>query len=141
MKKDLNIILKYTKENNGCLEWTKCYNTDGYPRASFDGYENGKVHRVVWELFNKKSAKGYVIRHTCDNPRCINPNHLLIGTNYDNIQDRQIRDRTYGLKQKDVNTIHTLYESKTYTKRELANMFNVHYNTIRYTLNHRKVGT
>ena len=141
MKKDLNIILQNTVEKNGCLEWTKCYNTDGYPRAVFDNNFNGKVHRVVWELYNKQSANGYVIRHTCDNTRCINPEHLIIGTNIDNVQDRQIRDRTQGLKQKDVNTINALYNSKTYTRKELATMFQVSYNTISYTLKHRKLGT
>ena len=43
MKLDLTKILSYTKETEtGCLEWTRCYNTDGYPRANINGNLNGK---------------------------------------------------------------------------------------------------
>jgi hypothetical protein len=140
MKLDLNTILKYTEQNNTCLEWTRCYNTDGYPRANFNGNYNGKVHRIVWELHNNKSAKGYVIRHTCDNPRCINPKHLVIGTDVQNVQDRQQRNRAQDLKQKDVLLIQQLYKDKIYTVKELQYMFSVSKSTIYYTILHRKVG-
>lgn len=94
MKADLTVLLSHTKQQDDCLLWTKCVNTDGYPRANVEGDVNTKVHRLVWELYNGKSANGFVIRHKCDNPLCINPKHLEIGTQLDNVQDRVLRGRT-----------------------------------------------
>lgn len=93
MKADLNALLSHTTPENECLLWTKCLNTDGYPRANVNGDVNTKVHRLVWELYNGKSAAGLVVRHKCDNPRCINPEHLELGTSADNNRDRDLRGR------------------------------------------------
>lgn len=85
--------LDYTTNINGCLIWTRCLASDGYPRASLNGNTNIKVHR---EVFN--DIYGYypeVVRHTCDNPSCINPEHLVAGTQRDNIKDRGLRKRTH----------------------------------------------
>ena len=84
-------LLSHTKLNNGCMEWTRCYNTDGYPRMG----GNVKVHRLVNSLYTGADIKGLVIRHTCDNIKCINPVHLLPGTQHDNINDMVVRDRYY----------------------------------------------
>ena len=139
MKKDLQTILSYTnKTDTGCLVWTRCFNTDGYPRAVIDGNFNAKVHRIVYELYNKIDISGLVVRHTCDNTKCINPEHLIIGTNLDNIADRVIRDRSQGLKKKDVETIRYLYSEKICTVKQLAAMFDCAEQTIRYSLTRRK---
>jgi predicted XRE-type DNA-binding protein len=63
---------------------------------------NVKVHRLVYELYNNESVKGLVVRHTCDNPKCINPLHLLKGTPLDNIKDRDERGRTYKVINKEI---------------------------------------
>lgn len=91
MCKELDKYLSFTLSNKDCLEWTRALNTDGYPRAVVNGNYNGKVHRRVFELVN-----GYlpeVVRHSCDNPVCINPDHLLAGTHIDNVKDRVDRKR------------------------------------------------
>ena len=93
MKKDLYKILAKTNfnPNSNCFEWLGALNTDGYPRAVVDGNSNAKLHRVVFEL-----AKGFlpeVVRHSCDNPKCLNPNHLLAGTARQNTLDRHERGR------------------------------------------------
>lgn len=93
MNKWLDLILSYTKESGECLIWTRCFNSDGYPRAVLGGDNNAKVHRVVFELVN-----GYlpeVVRHTCDNPKCLNPTHLVAGTALDNVRDRVARGRCH----------------------------------------------
>lgn len=140
MKKDLQTILNHTKENNGCLEWQKCLNTDGYPRAFIDGNANAKVHRVVWELYNLKSALGYVIRHKCDNPLCLNPAHLLLGTPQQNVKDMDERGRRQGLSQKDCEAIHYLKTTLKYKAKEIAALYRVSKSTIYYSLNNRKAG-
>jgi len=134
MKKDLNTILTHTLLNKttNCMEWTRCLNTDGYPRAVFDNNSNGKVHRVVYELKTNKDITGLVIRHTCDNPKCINPDHLIEGSATDNMMDRTKRERhgSAKLSHKEVKTIRALYSTKEYRQKELASMFNINDRTI-----------
>lgn len=137
MNRNLTYFLNKTIKHNSCLEWQGCLNTDGYPRTFWKGSSNGKLHRIIWELYNNKSAKGFVIRHTCDNPKCINPDHLIIGSSVENTADRTVRDRSQGLKQKDVLAIKQLFSDKIYTAKELAVLFNVSERTIYYTVNER----
>lgn len=87
------VLDNWTTPNGTCLEWTRCFNTDGYPRATINYDNNVKVHRMIWERVNEASAAGLVVRHTCDNPKCINPAHLLIGTVADNVADMDQRGR------------------------------------------------
>ena len=57
---------------------------------------NGKsilVHRYVYEHINGDIPDGLIVRHICDNPKCINPNHLLVGTYKDNCRDMFKRGR------------------------------------------------
>lgn len=132
MKKDLDLLLSYTQKQGDCLEWTRSLNSEGYARAVIDNNNNAKIHRVVWELVNQKSAQGFVIRHTCDNRKCINPEHLLIGTNIDNINDRDSRERNGWAKltHNEVRAIRDLYKTGKYKQKELAYLFKVNPRTI-----------
>ncbi len=51
------------------------------------------AHRLAYKMFNGELRDDLVVRHTCDNPPCVNPEHLLIGTNKDNTQDAVSRGR------------------------------------------------
>jgi len=131
MKKDLNKILSFTdKDENGCLIWNRCLNSDGYPRALIDKNENTKVHRVVYELFNKEELGKYVVRHSCDNPKCINPEHLLKGTPLENIQDKNLRSGNgmAKLTKDQVKAIRSLLND--FSRKQLAEMFGVDSRTI-----------
>lgn len=75
-----------------------CYLWDGYIRPDGYGWVTMKrktyfAHRVVYEFFNGPISDGLIIRHKCDNPACINPEHLEIGTHKDNAEDRVSRGR------------------------------------------------
>lgn len=61
---------------------------DGYSKIWIKGKE-WREHRYVWTQHNGDIPKGKVIRHLCNNPSCINIEHLAIGTHYDNMQDRK----------------------------------------------------
>lgn len=75
----------------------KCLNRGGYYRA-WDARTKKLelLHRVVYCESNGVSLfsiAGLSVRHTCDNPRCINPEHLILGTHADNMRDRAERGR------------------------------------------------
>lgn len=138
MKKDLHYFMSRTNPNGECLEWTKCLNTDGYARTAWNGYPNGKVHRIVYELYYNKDPSGLVVRHTCDNPKCINPNHLVLGTPADNNRDRDTRGRHGKSKTtlKEVQMIRDLYATRKYFQREIADIFGINHRTVSSIVTH-----
>lgn len=76
-----------------CWEWTAALNK-GYGAMAVQGSRMRQAHVVAWELHHKQPLPaGRMIRHSCDNPPCTNPAHLLIGTHADNMQDKIDRQR------------------------------------------------
>jgi len=76
-----------------CWEWQLSLDKGGYGNISI-GNIPYQVHRVSYETFvHKLVPKTLHVLHDCDNRRCINPEHLFTGTNYDNMQDRNIKGR------------------------------------------------
>lgn len=72
-----------------CWNWKDKINEDGY------GYYNTKLaHRLFYEMYIGDIIEGLLICHTCDNPKCVNPNHLYMGTNQDNMDDMVKRGRS-----------------------------------------------
>lgn len=113
----LNDLLENTVKQGDCLEWIRALNTDGYPRMA----GNVKVHRLVYELFHQENIDGFVIRHTCDNPKCINPKHLLKGTPKENGNDKFIRDRQPRVITKEVVfRVNDLLKTNKLTNKEIA---------------------
>lgn len=79
-------------DNDECWMWISRKHKDGYGFLKIQG-KYWLAHRAVYAYCNGPIPTGKVIRHSCDTPACCNPNHLLIGTQIDNIQDRQDRGR------------------------------------------------
>lgn len=120
-------MLSHTKPAGECLEWQRALNTDGYPRLAVDGDFNVKGHRLMYSLCNPgEDIEGRVIRHTCDNTKCINPEHLLSGTAYENTLDRDLRGRMRRtLSDDQVRDIRDLYFEGWQTKSELSRLYNI----------------
>lgn len=76
-----------------CIEWTGAKTPRGYGNQWFQGKQHG-AHRVAY--YEATGIWPEVVRHTCDNPPCINPEHLVPGTQADNMHDRMDRGRWDG---------------------------------------------
>jgi len=81
-----------TIAENGCWNWNLGLFKNGYAKTSVGG-KTQYAHRASYRAFNGPIKEGQVVRHTCDNPRCINPGHLLRGTQADNVADCLERGR------------------------------------------------
>lgn len=82
------------EKTDGCWLWTGFRTPTGYGRCGFDGRTGLVATRVAWELTNGPIAPGLVVRHRCHNPPCVRPDHLLLGTQAENILD-SVRDRRH----------------------------------------------
>lgn len=81
----------------GCWEWNGSRNNQrgGYGQLNFRG-KIKMVHRLAYELWVGPIPQGKIVCHSCDNPPCINPEHLFIGTHADNAQDKVKKGRARG---------------------------------------------
>ena len=84
--------LKLRPKENGCWEYIGCQGHGGYGLIGI-GYKLCKAHIVAYESVFGPVPKGTIMRHTCDNPRCCRPGHLIPGTQKQNIRDAMDRGR------------------------------------------------
>ncbi len=78
---------------NGCWIWTAGKSSAGYGAFKYAG-RTCSTHRIAWILANDQIPCGLFICHRCDNPPCVNPTHLFLGTCADNITDCVAKGRT-----------------------------------------------
>lgn len=96
---DYDRILSHRKinEETGCWNYTLCKDGFGYGMVrvrTVDGkWVTRRVHRVVAQILGVDLSSFEVLRHSCDNPSCFNPDHLEPGTHADNAHDRDLRGR------------------------------------------------
>lgn len=84
-------------QDSGCWEWQGARNWAGYGGLTIAG-GTCAAHVIAYILANgDKPSRGYDVMHTCDNPPCINPEHLVRGTRSDNMKDcsRKGRSKAY----------------------------------------------
>jgi len=138
-------FLTKVNKTDGCWNWTAHKDKDGYGRFRIDGKIH-RAHRVSYELYKGEITKGLVVRHSCDNTSCVNPDHLEVGTVQDNTDDMMKRGRqaiqkgekngNVKLTENDVLEIRQWLEFG-YTVKVIAEMFGVSIRAI-YGIRSRK---
>jgi hypothetical protein len=136
-------------DENQCWEWRGwIQKKGGYGGLSHKG-KILKAHRVSYEIYYAEPLNDFHCLHKCDNPKCVNPLHLFAGTNLDNVKDKVKKERCYTGNQKGENNgasklsddivknIRKLYNTGSYTKTKLGEMYNVHRSTISYIANNK----
>lgn len=91
-QKDIDRFKSYVAVGDGCHAWVGCLDQSGYGRLLVGGKEY-KAHRFAWSLKNGEIPEGMMICHKCDNPGCVNVDHLFLGTQSDNMNDMHAKKR------------------------------------------------
>jgi hypothetical protein len=127
-----------------CWLWLGSCSPNGYGRF-YLGFFDGKAkytgaHRYAWERANRPLLPGEVVRHRCDNPPCVRPDHLAAGSQGENLHDAAVKGRLRGhgkgerhcfakLRDDDVPEIRALLASGI-SQREVAGRFGVNQSQI-----------
>lgn len=135
------------KQPNGCIPWIGHKTPKGYGRIG-SGRRREQVlraHRVSYELFVQPIPRRFQVLHRCDNPSCINPAHLFLGLNSDNMKDKMKKNRsakgtkitTAKLTEEKVREIRRRYSQGNITNQVLADEFRVTASVISEVVNRR----
>lgn len=122
-----------------CWEWNgSCHPKTGYGLMR-DGKSTKLAHRLSFEIFKGEIVKGLCILHKCDNKICVNPKHLWMGTQSENMDDMKDKGRDLKasgenngmakLKQNDVENIRNLL-TFGHKQKEIAEIYDIHQSTI-----------
>jgi hypothetical protein len=87
-----NRLLKYCEKTDSCWNWKGGFLRHGYGNTSIND-KTIAAHRASWIAWKGDIPKGIQVLHRCDNPKCINPDHLFLGTQKDNMQDMLKKNR------------------------------------------------
>lgn len=131
-KQDKRFWFRFNKTGS-CWLWTASVRGSNNYGAFSIGYKSYPAHRISWIIHFGKIPKGMCVCHHCDNPLCVNPNHLFLGTNRDNINDKCDKGRcpkgennsAHKLTEDQVLQIRDYYKNRLFNMYQLADIFGV----------------
>jgi HNH endonuclease len=141
------------KKTDGCWVWTAKLDSHGYGMSA-TGARGARrytgAHRQSWKLTFGDIPEGLCVLHRCDNPPCVNPGHLFLGTQGENIDDMHAKGRASGgsmkgernpaskLTERQVAEIRALYVPRKITHRQLARDYGVSATAIQEVISRKK---
>jgi hypothetical protein len=116
---------------NGCIPWIGTHVSIGYGNMGRRGDATVLAHRMAWEIAYGPIPNGLHVLHKCDNPPCVNPDHLFLGTPADNTADRVAKGRQAKgedfshskVTEAQVRSIRERYAAGGITQQELADEY------------------
>jgi HNH endonuclease len=84
---------RYVERGPGCWRWTGSAHPKGYGQINRGDGRPERAHRVAYAKFRGLIPEGLQVLHHCDNPGCVNPDHLFLGTDGDNMHDKVRKGR------------------------------------------------
>jgi len=135
-----------TADSERCWLWTARIHPSGYGTKNWNGRKD-QAHRVSWMINYGAIPDGLWVLHKCDNPTCVNPEHLFLGTRQDNIDDMVAKGRradTHGenhpqhkIDSRQVQEIRKRYALGGVTQKALGREYGVNDRQISQIINYR----
>ena len=139
-----------TEAPDNCWAWLGQLNDRGYGVTQVGGRLglNTRASRIgfaLWHGVTLETIEGLEVCHTCDNPKCVNPNHLFIGTHADNVADmvakgrqaRGIKNGSAKLTWPLAREIRALHKTGVYKQKQLCQRFGITQGTLNPLLNQK----
>ena len=113
-------FLSRLKKEGDCLVYTGHRNKDNYGIFGFNS-KSYRTHCYSYEHYVGEIPKGLLVRHTCDNPPCVLPSHLVLGTHQDNMDDMVARGRAGNVNDEECRNGHPRTKENTYINKVSKN--------------------
>lgn len=120
-------LMNHVLKTETCWLWLGYKDKQGYGKILEVDKKCIGCHRVSYQKFKGPIPEGLDILHTCDNPSCVNPDHLKLGSHLENMWDMLSKNRFpfQKLTISDIHTIRKLYKTGKYTQQQIGDKYKV----------------